>query len=114
MFVKGLNNFYSRFDIKDNSGTCRFLLKVIPIGEPAQQAPFREEDVHQQLRKCKLGKAPGPDGIQACVLKDCATELSPIIHTLFSASRRTVTVPVLWKTSTIITIRGVSSWYQYQ
>lgn len=93
-FTKDLHNIYSRFDIADHSGICRSLLEAIPILKPVLPASFTE-DVSQQLRKCKPGKAPGPDGIHACMPKDCTTKLSPVIHSLFSESYRTATVSVL-------------------
>lgn len=54
------------------------LLDAIPLPDPTYPAPFTVEDVRQQMSRCKTGKAQGPDGIQAQVLKECAMELSPI------------------------------------
>ncbi len=57
-----------------------------------------------QFSRCKLGKAPGPDGISAQVLKNCAQELSPIFHSLFSEVYFTATIPSIWKMSIIIPV----------
>ena len=38
------------------------------------------------------------------MLKTCAMELSPILHSLFCQSYRTATIPTLWKTATIIPV----------
>ncbi|KAF0025029.1 hypothetical protein F2P81_021910 [Scophthalmus maximus] len=75
-----------------------------PLLDPNELAPFSEEDVPRQLSRCKPGKAPGPDGIPAKVLKTCAMELSPILHSLFSESYPSNTIPTLWKTATIIPV----------
>lgn len=103
-FAETLNTFYTRFDTVDFTKECKALLETLPILEPAHHAPFTEEDVRRQLNRCKPGKAPGPDGIQARVLKECAVELAPIMHSLFWESYRTATVPTLWKTSTVIPV----------
>ncbi|KAI2664123.1 RNA-directed DNA polymerase from mobile element jockey [Labeo rohita] len=84
----------------DHTPTCEELLRTLPIHEP-QHPPFTEEDVQWQLARCKVGKAPGPDGIPAKVLKCCAMELSSIFHSIFWESYRTAIIPTLWKTSTI-------------
>ncbi|KAJ8356933.1 hypothetical protein SKAU_G00197270 [Synaphobranchus kaupii] len=101
-FAEDLNIFYARFDTTNCSEECRALLETLPIPEPAHPAPFTVEDVRWQLSRCKPGKAPGPDGIQARVLKECAAELAPIMHSLFWESYKTASVPTLWKTSSII------------
>ncbi len=41
----------------------------------------------------QLGKAPGPDGIPAKVLKLCAMELSLILYSIFWESYRTASIP---------------------
>ncbi|KAJ8369495.1 hypothetical protein SKAU_G00095230 [Synaphobranchus kaupii] len=101
-FAEDLKIFYARFDTTNCSEECKALLETLPIPEPAHPAPFTVEDVRRQLSRCKPGKAPGPDGIQARVLKECAAELAPIMHSLFWESYKTASVPILWKTSSII------------
>ena len=103
-FAEDLNTFYTRFDTINCSEECKELLETLPIPEPAHPAPFTVEDVRRQLSRCKPGKSPGPDGIQARVFKECATELSPIMHAIFWESYRTASVPTLWKTSTVIPV----------
>ncbi|KAJ8361261.1 hypothetical protein SKAU_G00177860 [Synaphobranchus kaupii] len=103
-FAEDLNIFYARFDTTNCSEECKALLETLPIPEPAHPAPFTVEDVRRQLSRCKPGKAPGPDGIQARVLKECAAELAPIMHSLFWESYKTASVPILWKTSSIIPV----------
>lgn len=71
-----LNTFYKGFDSHDYSAACEELLGALPFQEQSHP-PFTEEDVRQLLARCKPGKASGPDGILAKVLKLCAMELSP-------------------------------------
>ncbi|CAK6977839.1 RNA-directed DNA polymerase from mobile element jockey [Scomber scombrus] len=92
-FAENLNIFYTRFDTRDYSEGCRARLETIPLPDPTQPDPFSVDDVCRQLSRCKPGKSPGPDHIQARVLKECATELSPVMHSIFQDSYRTATVP---------------------
>ena len=103
-FTKDLNIFYTRFDNQDFSSECQALLRTLPPPDPEAPDPFTEEEVRRQLSSCKPGKAAGPDGIPARVLKTCAMELTPILHSLFCQSYRTATIPTLWKTATIIPV----------
>ncbi|KAI2644436.1 hypothetical protein H4Q32_029228 [Labeo rohita] len=44
------------------------------------------------------------DGITGRLLKNCTLELSPVLFSLFKESLLTATVPMLWKTATIILV----------
>lgn len=101
-FTRELNTFYTRFDNHDFSTKCQNWLRALPLPDPAEPAPFTEEELRRQLSCCKPGKAQRPDGIPARVLKTCNQELSPVLHSLFQESLWTTTIPTLWKTSTII------------
>ena len=63
-FANSLNSFFNWFNTQDYTATSEELLKALPLEEP-QHPPFTQEDVQQQLARCKIGKAPGPDGIPA-------------------------------------------------
>ncbi len=104
LFAKELNTFFARFDTLDFTAECEALLEALPLPEAVEPAPFTEEDVRRQLSRCKLGKALGPDGIPARVLKACANKLSPVLHSFFCESYQTATIPTLWKTATIIPV----------
>ena len=99
-----LNIFFNRFDTDDHSEECRRQLDSLPLLDSNDPAPFSEEDVRRQMRRCKPGKAPGPDGISASVLKTCATELSAIIHSLFCEVFHHCQIPTPWKTAIIIPV----------
>lgn len=100
-FANSLNTFYSRFDITDYSAVCNELLNALP-SDLLTTPPFTEVDVRQELSRCKIGKAMGPDGIPARVLKLCAMELSPVLYSIMHESYSTARWPTLWKKSTII------------
>ena len=103
-FTTALDKFYTRFDNQDFSPECQAILRTLPPPDPEEPAPFTEEEVRHQLSRCKTCKAPGPDGIPARVLKTCAMELSPVLHSLFCQSYRTATIPTLWKTAVIVPV----------
>ncbi len=62
-FTRDLNNFFARFDNLKYTSECERLLRSLLTLEQSHFVPFTVEDVYQQLRRCKTGKAPGPDGI---------------------------------------------------
>ncbi|CAM4567741.1 unnamed protein product [Leuciscus chuanchicus] len=74
-----------QFDITDYSAVCNELLNALPSDLPTTP-PFTEVDVRQELSRCKIGKAMGPDGIPARVLKLCAMELSPVLYSIMHES----------------------------
>lgn len=76
-FATELNTFYARFDTQDFSVEGGNQLRALLPLDPDEPVPFTEEDVRRQPSRCHLGKAPGPDGISARVLKTCGLELSP-------------------------------------
>lgn len=82
-FANELNTFFARFDTLDFTAECGALLEALPLPETVEPAPFTEEDVWRQLNRCKLGKAMGPDGIPARVLKGlCPRTLTSASFTL--------------------------------
>ncbi|ROL44827.1 hypothetical protein DPX16_2177 [Anabarilius grahami] len=54
-FATNLNHFYARFDASDFSAERNSILDSLPFRESLL--------IYFQLTKCKLNKAPGPDGI---------------------------------------------------
>nr|XP_024657355.1 ankyrin repeat and protein kinase domain-containing protein 1-like [Maylandia zebra] len=55
--------------------------------------------VRNELRKIKVQKAAGPDGVSSRLLRCCADELCGILGYLFNLSLSLGKVPQLWKTS---------------
>lgn len=100
-FTTDLNNFFARFDTTDFSAECKKELGDLPALEQPYSIWFTKRDVYHQLRSCKIGKAPGPDGITGRLLKTCTLELSPVLFSLYYESLL-LDIPTLWRTSIII------------
>ena len=58
--------------------------------------------VRNELRKTKVKKATGPDGISSRLLKSCADQLCRIVEYIFNLSLKLGKVPLLWKTSCMV------------
>ena len=56
------------------------------------------------LKKVNPYKAKGPDGLGGRIFKDCAEQLGNVMTRLFQLLMDTTSVPIIWKTSTIIPI----------
>ena len=53
--------------------------------------------VHGILKSMNVRKASGPDGIPPRVLRECASELAPVLVQLFTLCLNTNTFPLCWK-----------------
>ena len=76
-----------------------------------------EHDVRRTLRAINPRKAAGPDGVTGRVLKDCADQLSGIFTRIFNQSLAQATVPLCFKSSTIVPLpkkRNISSLNDYR
>ena len=58
---------------------------------------FSEEDVETIFKAIRANKATGPDGIDAAIWKNCASELKVPMHKLYRKSLDTTTIPAIWK-----------------
>ena len=63
-----------------------------------------EEDVKKLLHRTSPRKATGPDYIPARVMKDCASELAPILTIIFNKSLQEGTVPNDWRHANVMAI----------
>ena len=54
-------------------------------------------DEVESVKALPIGKATGPDGINNCILRELAHELSPPLCTLFNQSLILGIVPDIWK-----------------
>ena len=55
------------------------------------------DEVESVLKALPIGKATGPDGINNCILRELAHELSPPLCSLFNQSLILGIVPDIWK-----------------
>ncbi len=60
------------------------------------------EEVCQALQNLDATKAHGPDGFPSRILKECAFQLAPSLHYLFTKSLRLSQIPAEWKLANII------------
>ena len=58
--------------------------------------------VAKLLDGLNVHKAPGPDGLNARVLKECSNEISPILALIFNESLARGDVPDEWRQATVI------------
>lgn len=65
---------------------------------------FSPDEVRAQLRRLKVSKSTGPDGVHPRVLRTCAEQLCEVLCRIFNLSLSLEKVPVLWKTSCIVPV----------
>ena len=53
--------------------------------------------VTKLLDRLNVHKAPGPDGLNARVLKECSTQISPILALIYNESLAQGNVPDDWR-----------------
>lgn len=113
-----INIFYNRFDGIDPKfsstdglrGSFRLDLSL-ELNSPhfitCESVPvftIPMEQVRSGLKRIKMRKSAGPDGISPRVLKVCADQLCWVTHYIFNLSLRLERIPVLWKTSCIVPV----------
>ena len=69
-----------------------------------QPITITEKGVHKLLSELKTHKASGPDNIPNTILKQTATEITPIITKIFNQSIQTGTLPHDWTTANVTPI----------
>ena len=62
------------------------------------------EAVEEKLQQLDPNKATGPDGVEGRLLKECATEMAPLLQQVFRKSLDKAEVPDLWKEAEIVPI----------
>ena len=100
-FAEDMNSFYSRFDNHDFRSVID---DIISSTKTDCNLRIDEKDVLRVFQCTNVRKSPGPDGISGQVLKNCATQLSGIFHSIFQASLSLHKVPTLWKTSIVVPV----------
>ena len=56
------------------------------------------------LNNLKIHKAPGPDGLSARVLKECSSEIAPILSLIYNEALARGTVPDDWRQANVAPI----------
>ena len=97
-----LNEFYSRFDLKNTNPPPPSPPAEVTSADPPFSIP--EAEVISQLKKLNARKAAGPDAVSPATLKNCAQQLGPVYTDIFNTSIERCEVPVIFKTSTIVPV----------
>nr|XP_049576117.1 uncharacterized protein LOC125968766 [Syngnathus scovelli] len=77
---------------------------TLSLAEAAPALQIREEEMRQMLRRQKIRKALGPDGVSPFCLKVCAEQLAPTFARIFNRSLELCEVPSCFKSSTIVPV----------
>uniref|UniRef100_A0A8C6M681 Reverse transcriptase domain-containing protein n=1 Tax=Nothobranchius furzeri TaxID=105023 RepID=A0A8C6M681_NOTFU len=81
---------------------------IIHTPPPKPTLSISAFQVRNELRKIKVHKAAGPDGVSSRLLRCCADELCGILGYLFNLSLSLGKVPQLWKTSCVVPVPKTS------
>lgn len=98
-FAGKLNVFFDRFDTGECSCEFNGICSEIPLYD---NITLEEHEIAYCLSCIKPNKAPGPDGLNEQVLKDCVYQLTRVLTQLFQLLLKTV--PNLWKILIVIPI----------
>ena len=67
------------------------------------------DDVTNHLNGLDTSKACGPDGISACILKECSQQIAPSLCAIFNQSLSSGQIPTEWKSADITPIHKQDS-----
>ena len=99
-----LNNFFaSVFTQERNDETLPEVERKITV-DSCCKIKLTEELIYRQLRKLKLGKAPGIDSIVTKILVECAEELCKPLFLIYDCSLKSGKVPSEWKKANVSAI----------
>ena len=76
------------------------ILRFTPMGE----ITVDPNGVLKLLNNLKIHKAPGPDGLSARVLKECSSEIAPILALIYNETLAQGTVPDDWRQANVAPI----------
>jgi hypothetical protein len=94
-----INNQFQSVFTKAESTT-----NAIPDGDPypdIKELNITTDGILKLLKDIKINKASGPDAIPNILLKELATELAPIIQSLFTQSLKTGELPPDWRNANV-------------
>ncbi|KAI8513921.1 hypothetical protein Bbelb_082450 [Branchiostoma belcheri] len=78
-------------------------LERLPAFLPAMPPPvITPRDMYEKLRRIKVRKAPGPDGLPSRIIKEFAYELSLPMSDIVNSSLLEAHVPVQWREANIV------------
>lgn len=78
---------------------------TLPTPRQPFSTPFTSEDIQVSIKRLKLGKAPGTDGITNQVIREAPGALSTILASLLNACVKTGKYPRCWKQANTIILK---------
>ncbi|KAK2918358.1 hypothetical protein Q8A73_002729 [Channa argus] len=96
-----LNTIYTRFEGPSYTAE-RGPTHTWTTQPPSPPSTVSTTQVHKALRKINPRKAAGPDNIPGRALRACANELADVLTSIFKLSLSQCTVPLCFKTTTIV------------
>ena len=98
LFNEYFHSVYTNFS--DESASTEFVLS--PLLSSISSIELSSEEVYLELQNLDPTKAHGPDRFPSRILKECAFQLAPSRHYLFTKSLRLSQIPVEWKLANVI------------
>ena len=99
-----LNVFFQSVFVEENTNDIPEFLDIIGEDLALKDIDISESEVQEQLRSLTEGKAAGPDGIPAILLKRCFETLTKPLTRLFKRSLQLGKLPSHWKIANITPI----------
>ena len=101
--AKALNSYYHSVFTRDDEvlAAPEFPSKTV---EKMGDVFLAVEAVEEKLQELNPNKAAGPDGVESRLLKECATEMAPVLQQIFRKSLDEAEVPDLLKEAEIVPI----------
>ncbi len=104
LLAEELNTFYSRFECNGGATLPSSASESSRQSSDVCAITFSEDEVRRELRRVKVRKAAGPDGITGRVLRSCADQLAGLFTSIFNESLATSVDPTPFKKSVIIPV----------
>ena len=100
--VKVLNNFFQSVFTQEDSLAVSDFTSILSYS--LNEFCVSEEEVHYKLFSLNPNKAPGPDGIHPCLLKNYANTLTRPLFLIYAQSLNTGKTPEEWKKANVAPI----------
>ena len=88
--------------------------KITSPFTPMGEITVDPNGVIKLLNNLKIHKASGPDGLNARVLKECSSEIAPILTLIYNETLAQGTVPDYWRQANVAPIFKKGEKYEYK
>ena len=107
--VNLFNSYFSAGFQPKSDRTCFEFSDASETVMQISEIQLETNEVYECLRTLHTTKACGPDEIPARILKECASEISPSLRSLFNTSLKVGKVPDEWKKSNVTPVHKKDS-----